>query len=45
MKEIKYIILGYIIALMTSCVLEPLDAGVGMLGTKFNPMYVICVDE
>ena len=43
--KIKYIIIGYVLALLTSCATEPLNADYGQIGTRFNPMYVVIVDE
>jgi len=44
-KKIKYVILGYLLALLTSCATEPLNADYGQIGTRFNPMYVVVLDE
>ena len=44
-NKIKYIIIGYVLALLTSCATEPLNAEYGQIGTRFNPMYVVIVDE
>ena len=46
--EIKYVVIGYILALITSaCISEPLSAvNVGECGNdRFNPCYVVIIDE
>ena len=49
MNKYVWFFIGYTTALMTifmaSCTIAPLEAGGSEIGSRYNPMYVVVVEE